>query len=228
MMTTFRLPPARRRPAAFTLIEMLIVISVIGVLLAMSAPRVFSLLRANELTTQGETLRNWLAQAQQHALATNAPVEVRFFRYTDEDAGQVDDAFRAAQYYQYDRFGALQPESQIMHIRNPLSLSSDPRLSNILDQRQNPSGNVIVGQEVRRLFGNAVQGSVQFASFRFLPDGSTDLDTRPNPNSPAHAWFLTLVEDGRTGAGNANSDLPRNFVCLQIDQFNGSIREFRP
>jgi len=213
-----------RRSRAFTLIEMLIVVSVIGMLLALTAPRVFSILRSNELSTQGETLRNWLSQAQQKALSSNADVEVRFYKFADLNSSQVEPEYRGAVYYQHDRFGELQPNSQIFRIRNPLSLSDNPRLSNILDQRMNksPANSSEIQKEIRELFGLSVDtSSVEYSSFRFRPNGSTDLDK-------TEVWFMTLVEDGRNVSGPGGSEIPRNFVCLQIDPFNGTIREYRP
>lgn len=222
--------PSRAKSRAFTLIEMLIVVSVIGMLLAMSAPRIFSLLRSNELGTQGDSLRNWLALAQQHALSSNAPVEVRFYKYADPEESQTEPEFRAGQLYQFDETGSLQPTSQIFHIRSPVVLSKDPKLSNLLDEGQNNSfGRLNASdQAYKALFGERdVGGAVEYASFRFRPDGSTDLDTRPSsdPSKPAYTWYLTLVPEGTSPA---DAEIPQNFVCLQVDQFNGTIREFRP
>lgn len=216
----------------FTLMEMLVVVSVIGMLLALSAPRVFSLLRSNELSTQGDSLRNWLAMAQQQALSSNAPVEVRFYKYADQDEGDLEAEFRAAQFYQFDRTGELQPVSQIFFIRAPLSLSKKPRLSNILDRGKNMSYGFLLSSDpvYKSLFGTkTIDGTVEYASFRFRPDGSTDLDTRPSsdPDKRAYTWYMTLVQE-RTGAQSGDEDIPKNFYCLQIDQFNGTIREFRP
>jgi uncharacterized protein (TIGR02596 family) len=222
---------------AFTLIEMLIVVSVIGLLLALSAPRVFSLLRSNELSTQGDSLRNWLSMAQQQAISTNAPVEVRFYKYADQDESQTQPEFRCAQYYQFDRNGDLKPTSQIFMIKSPVSLSKDPKLSNILDKGKNNSYGILASGEdaYKALFGSRlVTGAVEYSCFRFRPDGSTDLDPRPSsdPDNPAYTWYLTLVQEGQTSKGTgsigASAGVPRNFFCLQIDQFNGTIREFRP
>lgn len=223
------------RRNAFTLIEMLVVVSVIGLLLAISAPRIFSLLRSNELGTQGDTLRNWLSLAQQKAVSTNAPVEVRFYKFADSDEAQTEPEFRAAQYYQFDRDGEVKPASQILLIKSPILLSKDPKLSNILDKGKNNSFGILSSGEklFKSLFGSRqLTGLVEYSSFRFRPDGSTDLDTRPSsdPDKPAYTWYLTLIQEGTSSKNSSGGkdDIPKNFVCLQIDQFNGSIREFRP
>lgn len=227
---------SRSRNQAFTLIEMLVVVSVIGLLLALSAPRVFSLLRSNELSTQGDSLRNWLSMAQQQAISSNAPVEVRFYKFADQNEGQTEPDFQAAQYYQYDRNGELKPASQIFLIRPPVILSKDPKLSNILDKGQNVNFGILSSSDAnyKALFGNRVlSGLAEYSTFRFRPDGSTDLDTRSSsdPDKQAYTWYLTLIQQGKPGSSGGSTggdELPRNFICFQIDQFNGTIREYRP
>lgn len=198
--------------------ELLVVMLILGMIMALAAPKLFSVMRARELTTQGEGIRNWLSLAQQQALSTNSDVEVRFYKVANLNDGQVEPEFRSLQYYQYNRSGDLVPASQIMTVQNPISISSKSKLSNIVSPTLNDSyGRISDPEELERLFGDAVEEAVEYAAFRFRPDGSTDLDTSQQ------AWYFTLVEDG-----NTSDEIPSNFVCLQIDAYNGTIREHRP
>jgi len=207
-------PGARSGRRGWSLAEMMVVMTVIGFLLALSAPNLFSLLRASELSTQGEQLRNWLSLAQQQALSTGADVEVRFFRFADLADAQTTPEWRACQFYQYDAAGRLQPSAELMRLKEPVVISSMPALSTLVDLSR-PGLNV--GQvEAERLFGKDVDSATaDFCSFRFRPDGSTDLAKNLQ-------WYVTLVQD------EGDNPAPKNFFCLQVDPYNGSLREYRP
>lgn len=204
------------RPASsnrgWSLAEMLVVITVVGFLLAMAAPNIFSLVRASELSSQGEVFRNWLSQAQQQALATGSDVEVRFYNFHDLNSGQIVDEFRACQYFQYNDQGELLPLVEVYRLNDPVMFSR--QLSSLLDPGRQGLSTGTVNRET--FFGSGVEGErVAYRSFRFRPDGSTDLPKNEQ-------WFLTMVAD--EGA----SQTPRNFYCLQVDPYNGSLREYRP
>jgi uncharacterized protein (TIGR02596 family) len=196
----------------WSLAEMLVVITVVGFLLAMAAPNLFSLLRASELSSQGEVMRNWLAQAQQQALATGSDVEVRFYKFNDLNNAQVTDEYRACQYFQYDDQGNLVPKVEVYRFNDPVMLSE--QLSSILDASKPGLSNGTVNAVT--YFGPGLDDErVPYRSFRFRPDGSTDLPKNEQ-------WYVTMVAD------ESNAANPRNFFCLQIDPYNGSIREYRP
>ncbi len=212
MHNVFCLPRSTDRRQGWSLAEMLVVITIVGFLLAMSAPNLFSLLRANELSTQGEVMRNWLSQAQQQALSTGSDVEVRFYAFADLANAQTEAEFRACQYFQYDSLGQLQPKSEVYRINDPVLLSRT--LSTMLDSsKRGLSTGTADGVQ---LFGNdLMQNAVTFRSFRFRPDGSTDLPKNEQ-------WYFTLIQDE---GGNPQ---PKNFFCIQVDPYNGSLREYRP
>ena len=209
--------PISRKPSrnrGWSLAEMLVVITVVGFLLAMAAPNLFSLVRASELSSQGEVLRNWLAQAQQQALSTGNDVEVRFYKFHDLANAQIVDEYRACQSFQRNDNGDLVPLVEVYRLNEPTMFSRT--LSTLLDSSRSgmESGSV----DAIAFFGSAAEsdtGRVTYRSFRFRPDGSTDLPKNEQ-------WYLTLVAD--EGA----SPTPKNFFCLQIDPFNGTIRDYQP
>jgi uncharacterized protein (TIGR02596 family) len=207
--------PIHRRNSqqqGWSLAEMLVVITVVGFLLAMAAPNLFSLVRASELSSQGEVLRNWLAQAQQQALSTGSDVEVRFYTFNDLANAQIVEQYRACQSFQRNDNGDPVPLVEVYRLNEPTMFSGP--LSTLLDPSKPglESGSV----DAAAFFGSGVEaGRVKFRSFRFRPDGSTDLPKNEQ-------WYLTLVAD--EGA----SPTPKNFFCLQIDPFNGSIRDYQP
>ncbi len=205
------------RRHGWSLAEMLVVITVVGFLLAMAAPNLFSLLRASELSSQGEVLRNWLAQAQQQALATGSDVEVRFYDFADPNNAQIVPQYRACQYFQYNDQGVLVPLVEVYRFNDPVMLSRP--LSSILDSNLQGLSNGTM--DAKTLLGIDI-ARVPYRSFRFRPDGSTDLpkNDQGTQSTQGGGWYLTMVAD--------DSPNPRNFYCLQIDPFNGNIRDYRP
>lgn len=212
---------------AFSLIELMLVLSVVGLLLAFAAPNLFSLMTANSLTAEGTLLRNQLTLAQQEAVSKSADVEIRFFYMTDASAAQVEEAFRGYQLFQYNREGELAPISQFFRIRAPVTVSTV--LSTILDKsNRGDSGDEFYGfasprtgtYEAPAGSGGSLE-STNYVAFRFRPDGSTDL---PNRAGGSDTWYVTLVQ----GEGAAENSDPDNYVCLQVNPYNGKVSEFRP
>jgi len=211
--------PGKSKQQGWSLAEMLVVITVVGFLLAMSAPNLFSLLRSSELSSQGEVVRNWLSQAQQHALSTGSDVEVRFFLLADAANAQIVPEYRACDYIQYnsDKIGqdgrpSLVRPVEVMRLNDPVHFSR--QLSSMLDDSK--AGLTTSSVDAIQFFGRDVNASrIPYRSFRFRPDGSTDLPKNDH-------WYLTMVADDGASAS------PKNFFCLQIDPYNGSVRDYRP
>lgn len=218
----------KKPQGGFSLIEMLIVLGVVGLLLAFAAPNLFSLINASTLTGEGTLLENQLTLAQQEAMARSADVEVRFFKLSDESAAQVEEAFRGYQLFQYDATGKMVPISSFFRIRPPAVIHE--RLSTLVQENMNV-------ERKQRKFGfdspragtveapSGKGGSMQtteYVAFRFRPDGSTDLPVRAGEDNDT--WYVTLVQ----GEGASSSRTPDNFVCIQVNPYNGQIAQFRP
>jgi len=212
-------PVLRGSRRAFTLMEMLVVITVIGVLFAFSAPQLFSLIQASSITSAGSLLRNKLSQAQQIALSKNVDVEVRFFKFSDESAAALDEEIRGFQFFQYDDEGVEQPVSQFFRMQAPVVISTNSKLSTLLQAGSGGNSPMKGKYEIPRSSGMGKE-SADYVSFRFRPDGSTDL---PGKSPGNDTWHITLVKEG-SDTGRA----PDNFYTVQVDSYNGKITEYRP
>lgn len=64
-----------------------------------------------------------------------------------------------------------------------------------------------------------------YRSFQINPDGSTNLDT-----SGAQAWYVSLIDSSEVdrAGGSLDALAPKNYICLQVDPFNGGTRWFQP
>lgn len=213
--------------AAFSLIEMMVVLGVVGLLLAFAAPNLFSLITANTLSGEGSVLRNQLTLAQQNAVSKSADVEVRFFKFADASAAETEDAFRGYQLYQYNLDGEMAPITGFFRIKAPVAVHED--LSTLLNSNAETSAadeeygftSPTSGTAEAPTGAGGEKTMTKYVAFRFRPDGSTDLPFRSENED---TWYLTLVQ----GAGAIESDDPDNYVCLQVNPYNGKISEFRP
>lgn len=206
----------------------MVVLGVVGLLLAMAAPNLFSLISSNTLTGEGSVLRNQFTYAQQIAISKNADVEVRFFKMADFSSGRTEEAFRAFQLFQYNPDGDLVPISSFFRIRTPVAIHEN--LSTLLDPRANRAS------EKEKKFGFSAPATgraqapsgeggepreTEYVAFRFRPDGSTDLPFRTGSED---TWYITLVQ----GEGALQTTRPDNYLCLQVNPYNGQVSEFRP
>ncbi len=121
----------------------------------------------------------------------------------------------------------MEPISPFFRIRPPAVLSekNSTLLSDFgtADIQQKRFGYIAPTQgscEAPRGMGGG-RVNTEYVAFRFLPNGATNL---PSRGSRKDTWYLTMVE----GTGAAMGDLPRNYLCLQVNPFNGVISEFRP
>lgn len=224
---------SKRYVGGFSLIEMMVVLGVVGLLMAFAAPNLFSLITSNSLTGEGTVLRNQFTYAQQIAVSKSSDVEVRFFKYADESAAQLDVRFRAFQLYQFNREGEMVPVSSFFRIKTPVAVHEG--MSTLLDPGAKgndrndskygfiaPRYNGENGELGRAPVGDG--GAVvdcNYVAFRFRPDGSTDLPFR---TSSSDTWYVTLVQ----GEGALEDNDPDNYVCLQINSYNGQVSEYRP
>lgn len=222
--------PARR---AFTLIEVLVVLTIISIIMFFTVPNMGEIIQGSKLTQAGDQLKYDLGLAQQTAVKDNLTVEVRFYQYRqpDQDAGAALNSYNAYQIYR------LIPDS---------TRPSDPRAERILDPvgeiKKLPIGvmipqselwSTIVAnatiangtQEVPGLIPTERRTVATYRSFQINPDGTTNLDT-----SGVEAWYVSLVDTSELARAGGNMDAlaPKNYICIQVDPFNGGTRWFQP
>ncbi|MCB1228624.1 MAG: Verru_Chthon cassette protein D [Verrucomicrobiae bacterium] len=212
------------RKDGFSLVEMLIVLTVLGILMALAAPNLFTLMQSSTLSSEGNLVRNKLAQAQQLALSKNSDIEVRFFEMADPSAAEQEDEFRGFQFFQFNDLGKLMPISKFYRIKPPVVISKEQ--STLLNPGSNKDAE---GKEYGFLSPSEGtypvpvgddQIDATYISFRFRPDGSTDLPGRTGSDD---TWYLTLLQ-----GDNPRGELPANYYIVQLDAFNGRVSVFRP
>ena len=231
------MPTPSLRARAFSLIELVVVISVLAIIAAFSVPAVTSMLKGSSLTQASQLLVDQMNLARQLALSRNTIIEVRVYRYSDPDSPGEDvtkpeeGKFRAMQVFEVLPSGAALPVGKFEEFPNSIMLSAnretpDSGISSLLDK-----GNIKKPEDFGKKdpyhislpeLPKGIKKQYQFVHFRFMPDGSTTL-------GPTSLWFLTLhgIND-RQKSKNGKVAPPDNFFTLQIDPVTGATKIFRP
>ncbi len=225
-------PSVGTRVAAFTLVEMLVVMGIIVILITIVAPASSTILKGNDLTQGGQDLSSQIAVARQSALTQNHPVEVRFYQYGDASkpgesvADPTSGRFRAMQSFAISEAGVATPLDKRHNLPNTVLIDSGTTLSTLIG---NASANGASGSgPIRTTAPQAyplpeIGKNYNSVAFRFFPDGSTNLPLAAG--TTVNSWFITLHS---SQYGDHPPTVPPNFMTIQIDASNGHTREFRP
>ena len=215
-------PHVSPRHAAFSLIELVVVIAIIAIIATFTVPAATTILRGSALTQASQTLTDQISYARQRALSRNLAVEVRFYQYADPEAPgeKVSDPmtgqYRAMQLFEVVESGVAVPLDKSQRL--PISVVIEPNatFSTLISAASQIPAKKPVASDPELPRG--VAKNYNYVSFRFQQDGSTNL-------APATQWFVTIrnLTDKVTG-----STPPPNFFTLQIDPVSGAVKGFRP
>ncbi len=226
-----RTSPSRNR--AFSLLELIVVILIIGIVAAFVTPAASTILRGSQLTQATQVVTDQIVLARQLALTKNCVVEVRFIRFADPEipgesssSGVPDPskgAFRAIQCFEVLDSGALVPMDKPQLL--PQSVVMNPNsLSTLLDDASVKPAKKPDTQKDPKLPRN-IDHKYEYIAFRYLQDGSTNLSS-----TSGTIWYLTLHNMNDTArateANVKNGEV--NFFTLQIDPVSGTTKSYRP
>ncbi|MHB1082427.1 MAG: Verru_Chthon cassette protein D [Prosthecobacter sp.] len=233
----------RQARRAFSLIEMLVVVAIIAMIMAAATPALMRTMQATRLATTGDSIMGSIAEAKQLAYAQNVPVELRFFKHSDQDLpGSTVQLFRSYQMFKIvtltqgtgassQTLESVVPVGTLAKLSDGIIIAADAGLSPLLNGQS--------GQSLDDVKPNAGGGvgysgvtSAKYNAIRFMPDGScrkvsaqvggfSQLDYGTLPVS-----FFTITYD--SGADVTTGNLPKNFYTIQIDPFTGKARNYRP
>ena len=197
---------------AFTLVELVAVMAIMGVIAILVIPSAGHILGGNELARATDLVFGQLAQARQIAIAKNRNVEVRFYRFSqaNEDRYRAFQAFVAAE----DPGIPWQPLGKMQSLPQQICFDSGPALSPLI-----ASSTSVDGAQTTPPVKLPGITNYKLVKLTFRPDGSSLLD------KPATSTFLTL-KDARLPE-NAQQ-LPANYGLIQLSTSTGILRVFRP
>lgn len=198
---------ANSRREAFSLVELLVVLAIIGLLAAASIPMISSLLESSNLTRGGQIVADQFNLARQTSVARNAAVEVRFFKLQDAAAPM---GYNAVQLWLTGTSGA-EAFGRIQRLPQGTVISENASVSAALD---------LMGSGTMPS-GNGISAGAEYVFFQVRPSGVL---SPPVPLAQMQNAFLTVV-GSRFGG---DTTLPDNYVTIQINPLTATPLVYRP
>lgn len=199
---------------AFSLVELLTVVAIIGILAALVVPAMSSVSRSYKMTASGHAVLNTLVQARQAAITRGYPVQVRIYKLPgyDQPTSAVPSSFRALQaFVEGDPVmtngvatAPLTPLSRAIFFSAPVEVLADK--SSLLSLPQTAPQEALPGYNK----------NYSYVSFRFKPSGQADI------SASTSGLVLVLPTDAREGG------LPKNFRAFEVDPVTGAVRDYAP
>lgn len=201
-------PRARAAPG-FSLVEMLLVVTVVAMLLGVAGYGLKNSWRSQQIGASAASLAQALAFAQSTAIKQNRPVQVRIYKFQDGDLATDAVHFRAFQLVSAEPDPAggndkLALITELQKFEGTTVMSKDRKYSTILATEKIMSGGSNPGGE-----------SLSYVVVEFRPNGSTNLESHPSD-----PWTLTLLSDF---FAENNADLPKDARTLIIDPDTGMV-----
>ena len=195
-----------KKTPAFSLIELLVVISIIGILSAAAIGGLSNVARSTNLTSAAQRLGDQFALARQTAVARNLPVEVRIYDLPDYDL-TTGNLMRGIQLYLSDGTPVSRPLLFPQRVIISTNTTASPMISFMDSVTTNFSS-----------FGNR-----SYKSFTIRPNATLSV-TNANSLTDTNC-FLTVHH-----ANDAKPDgiKPANFATVQINPVTSKVTILRP
>ncbi|RBP43875.1 uncharacterized protein (TIGR02596 family) [Roseimicrobium gellanilyticum] len=207
---TFSPASHRRKAHGFTLVEVLVVVSIMALMLAMVGLTVPGSIASQKLSGMARQVASDLDHATMIAQRDNKPVEVRFYRCSEAGIGGLDEgkefrAYQIATITGWDAEGKpkIAFTQEVQRLPAGIVFTPNPNHTTLLAKTPVQAGpnDADIGE------------SYEYISYIIRPDGGTTL---PRPQKTV----LTLVQQKHLGG---QGDLPPDFRSIVVNPYNGQV-----
>lgn len=196
---------------AFTLVELLVVMTIVIVLGSLSVTGMRSLTTSLGLSSATQALISELTTARQTALSLDETVQVRFYQFPDSTGVTPTKEYQAIQSFRTKDGLTYTPLDKVVYLPPNIMISPNTTYSS-------PLGSTTATNAATTdptLMVNGIGNNYSYVGVNFKSNGTID--------PQVSAWFVTLYEKkyGTTGT-------PVNFTTVSVDPQNGRLRLFQP
>jgi uncharacterized protein (TIGR02596 family) len=200
----------------FSLLELLVVMTIIILLAVLAGPSVGIALRGNRLTQATDTIVGVLNVARQSAVSRNQTVEVRFYCYTNPEMPGDTGQCHALQLFIVDDSGNYTPQGTIKPFPQSVVVTTNTNLSSLFGITL-PTGSA---SPIPRVGTNYT-----YTSFQYYRSGATSLRNASFTTPPGVCITVGNMLDV---TNTTSTTTPTNYATILIDPYNGSVKTFRP
>lgn len=196
-----------KKSPAFSLIELLVVISIIGILSAAAIGGLSNVARSTNLTSAAQRLGDQFALARQTAVARNLPVEVRIYDLPDYDL-TTGNLMRGIQLYLSDGT----PVSRPLLFPQRVIISTNTTASPMFGAMDSGTTNF------------SSFGTRSYKSFTIRPSATLSV-TNANSLTDTNCFITLHHENDAKPDGGIT---PANFATVQINPVTSKVTILRP
>jgi uncharacterized protein (TIGR02596 family) len=183
---------------AFSLVELLVVMAIIGLLAVITVPAMSSLMQSSDLTRGGQLVADQVNLGRQTASSQNTVVELRFIKI----AGRK--GYAAAQLWRPDDSGQMIPSRRIVTLPQSVTIADNSLSSAMTDLA---SGTMTVGG-----------ASTAYRALQIRPSGEI------TPIVAMSNLVFTVIPEVFAD----KQDMPANYFMVQINPVTGIPLVYRP
>lgn len=193
-----------RKGKGFTLLELLVVISIMVMLMTLSMPAITSILTGSKLERAGQMVADALTLARQEAVSKNREVQVAFFELPMGTGGKGWIGLQVWRVDDSPTGSIVRPVSRLWTLPEPMIISTSGGLSPLLTTASLSGTTTIAGNT-----------SVAYKAFRFRANGAMDSGIGTNN-------YITVQDAVLQG------NPPPNYFTVQVNPITGKISIIRP
>ena len=195
--------PRSFQKSAFSLVELLVVVAIIGIMASIAVPAFSSISASSGITRGGQLLGDQIILARQEATTRNRDVEVRLIDMTNG----ISSGITGIQLWLADESGNFSPLGKLQKLPESVVVNSNALYSPLLN----------MGNGTMSASGPAANRPYKAFRIRATgsPSGSSAISTNNN--------FLTIILEK-----DASRTPPDNYYSVSVNPVTSKVKIYRP